>query len=151
MIFNGKDLAAGAIFIAIGLFLGLNAYLELELGSALRMGPGYFPVLLSCILVLLGLAIAVRALGVSTEAIGAIPWRGIPFILLGPVIFGATIQDLGLVPALALVVAVSAFASQRMRPLMAVMLTAGLVLLCVLIFHSGLGSPIPLFSPWLGI
>ena len=53
---NTQDIGAGVIFIAIGLLFGVGA-LHLELGTALRMGPGYFPLILAGLLVALGLAI----------------------------------------------------------------------------------------------
>ena len=40
----GKDLSAGAIFIAIAAFFLSSAWLNLEIGTSFRMGPGYFPV-----------------------------------------------------------------------------------------------------------
>ena len=46
----GKDLLAGAIFIAIGAFFLSNAWRNLEIGTSFQMGPGYFPVVLAGIL-----------------------------------------------------------------------------------------------------
>ena len=55
---NLKDLAAGALFVAIGGFFTLNAWFNLTIGNALAMGPGYFPILLGLVLIGLGAAIA---------------------------------------------------------------------------------------------
>ena len=55
------DALAGLLFIAFGLLFGVQA-LGLELGTAFRMGPGYFPLVLSGILILLGLAIVASAI-----------------------------------------------------------------------------------------
>ena len=71
-------------------------------------------------------------------------------ILAAPVVFGLTVRGLGLVPALALVVLISAFASRRMSLWLAVALTVGLTVFCVLVFSLGLGLPLRLFGPWLG-
>jgi hypothetical protein len=79
-----------------------------------------------------------------------IPWRGILLIVVAPVVFGLTVRGLGLVASIALVVAISAFASQRMSARLAVMLTVGLTLFCVLVFRIGLGLPLKLVGPWLG-
>jgi uncharacterized membrane protein YcjF (UPF0283 family) len=149
MTINTKDAAAGALFILFGLGFGMNAYFALDLGTSFRMGPGYFPLLLSGALVVIGLAILIRAIGIPDEAWGHVAWRGMVFILLGPILFGATVQGLGLVPALAIASFVTAFASRRMSPLLAVALTVGLVLFCVAVFSWGLGSPIRLFGPWM--
>ena len=50
----GKDLSAGAIFIAIAAFFLSSAWLNLEIGTSFRMGPGYFPVALAVLLLVLG-------------------------------------------------------------------------------------------------
>jgi len=146
---NRQDLIAGFFFLAIGLFFGLTAYLDLPIGSSLRMGPGYFPIMLSIAMVVLGGAIAAKSLGKATPSLGTLPWRGAALILICPVIFGALVQGLGLVPALAIAISIASFASVRMTPLLAIALTIGLVIFCVLVFHYGLGSPIRLFGPWL--
>jgi hypothetical protein len=145
---NVKDIGAGVIFIAIGLAFGAGA-LSLPLGTALRMGPGYFPLILAGLLVALGLAIVVYGLGHSAPAGHAVPWRGLMLILAAPVVFGLTVRGLGLAPALALVALLSAFASRRMSVWLALALTVGLTLFCVLVFSFGLGLPLRLFGPWL--
>jgi hypothetical protein len=149
MTINRKDATAGVLFIAFGLIFGLNAYLNLDLGTNLRMGPGYFPLLLSAALVILGIAIFCHAFTVDDEEWGQIPWRGMFFILLGPIAFGLTLGGLGLIPALAIVAFLTSFASMRMNPLLAVVLTAGLTVFCVAVFSWGLGSPIRLWGPWM--
>ena len=149
MSFNVKDLGAGVIFIVIGLLFGVGA-MQHELGTALRMGPGYFPLVLAGFLVALGLAIVMQGLGHSTPGRLTVPWRGLVLILAAPVVFGLTVRGLGLAPALALVALISAFGSRRMSVLLAVALTVGLTVFCVLVFSLGLGLPLRLFGPWLG-
>jgi Tripartite tricarboxylate transporter TctB family len=148
MTINSKDAVAGVVFILIGLGFGLNAWLNLPLGTSLRMGPGYFPLVLSGILVLLGVVTLFHAMQIPDEPWGSVAWRGMLFILIGPIAFGATIQGLGLVPALAMIAFITSFASHRVSVPLAIVLTAGLTLFCVAVFHWGLGMPVPLFGPW---
>ena len=148
MTVNIRDIGAGLIFIAIGILFGLGS-IGLEIGTALRMGPGYFPLVLAGLLVGLGLVILAHGLGHPTTGGLAIPWRGLVLILVAPVVFGLTIRGLGLVPAVMLVVLISAFASQRMSMLLALVLSVALTLFCVLVFSFGLGLPLRLFGPWL--
>jgi hypothetical protein len=148
MTVNIRDIGAGLIFIAIGILFGLGS-LGLEIGTALRMGPGYFPLVLAGLLVGLGLLILGHGFGHPTAGGLAIPWRGLVLILLAPVVFGLTIRGLGLVPSVMLVVLISAFASQRMSVRLALVLSAALTLFCVLVFSVGLGLPLRLFGPWL--
>ena len=108
--FNVKDLAAGAVFAAIGLAFMAGA-LTLDIGSAFKMGPGYFPLVLSGLLVLLGFIVMAKSVNMPSESIGTVPWRGLVLILAAPVIFGATARSLGLLIALPL--AIFAAASAR--------------------------------------
>ena len=55
--FDRTNALCGALFMATGLFFLVQS-LGLEIGTAFRMGPGYFPLVLSGILVLLGLIVA---------------------------------------------------------------------------------------------
>ena len=48
----------GALLIVFGLFFAFQS-LSMDLGTALRMGPGYFPLVLSGILVLVGIGLFV--------------------------------------------------------------------------------------------
>ena len=54
------DLLAGGTFIALGLAFALGGR-TYDMGSALKMGPGYVPVVLGGILTVLGAVIAVQA------------------------------------------------------------------------------------------
>jgi uncharacterized membrane protein len=150
MTFNRNDLAAGAVFAAIGVAFGTQAILSLPVGSALRMGPGYFPLVLAGLLVIAGAAIALRSIGKDTAVNAPMPWRGLVLLLPAPIVFGAIVRGLGLVAAIALVVLISTFASRRASPRLAILLAVGLTVFCVGVFHYGLGLPIRLFGPWTG-
>jgi putative tricarboxylic transport membrane protein len=146
--FSIKDMAAGMLFVAIGLFFLVGA-LSLDMGTAFKMGPGYVPLVLSGILIALGIAIGVKSFTTPNESIGTIPWRGLVLVLAAPVIFGATVRGLGLVAALAISVFVTTFASRRMTVPLAIGLTLALTVFCVLVFSYGLGLPLRLKGPWL--
>ena len=90
--------------------------LDLEIGTAFRMGPGYFPLFLAGVLILLGIVILVQATRVEGEPIGPIAWRGMLFILPAPIFFGLTVRGLGFVPSIFLAALIAAFASARMKP-----------------------------------
>lgn len=145
---NAKDLTAGLVFIAVAAMFALGTR-ELELGTPRGLGPGAFPLLLSGVLGLLGLAIAVRAFRGAPGPIANLPWRAILMVVAAPVVFALTIRGLGLVIAIALVVAIGAYASQRMSWRLAASLTIGLTVFCLLVFNLGLGLPIRLVGTWL--
>jgi hypothetical protein len=142
------EAACGAIFIGFGAFFALQSF-GLDIGTAFRMGPGYFPLVLAIVLILLGGVIFFRATRVQGEALGAIAWRGIFFILPAPIFFGFTVRGLGFVPALFFSALIAAFASHKMSPLMAVIISAAITVFSVAVFNYGLGLPFQRFGPWL--
>jgi hypothetical protein len=52
-----KDFWAGLMFIGTGLFFAIFAYASYQMGTAVRMGPAYFPFLLGGLLAFLGLLV----------------------------------------------------------------------------------------------
>lgn len=146
---NRKDLSAGLLFIAIAALFALGT-IDLDLGTPLKLGPGAFPLLLAGMLALLGLIIVAKAFRTPGADAVAMPWRGMVLIVVAPIAFGLTVRGLGLAAAIALVVAISAFASRRMSWQLAIALIIGLTIFCVLVFHVGLGLPVRLVGPWLG-
>jgi len=143
------DALAGLVFILFGLLFGVQA-LGLEIGTAFRMGPGYFPLVLSGLLILLGGLIMASAIhGKGNSDIGPLAWRGLLFILPAPVFFGLTVRGLGFVPAIFLTTLIAALASFKMRLPSAVLLAAGVTLFATLVFSYGLGLPFRRFGPWL--
>ncbi|WEF23563.1 tripartite tricarboxylate transporter TctB family protein [Paracoccus sp. S3-43] len=146
---DGTDIAAGLLFMAIAAFFAWQS-LGLEMGTSIRMGPGYFPMVLSGLLFLLGAIILVKAFGrADDEPFGAVAWRGILFILPAPIFFGLTVRGLGFVPALFITTLIATQASVRMRPLAALILAVAVTILSTLIFSYGLGLPFRRFGPWL--
>jgi Tripartite tricarboxylate transporter TctB family len=149
VITNLKDLLGGLVFLLIAAAFAFGA-LNYDIGTAFRMGPGYFPIVLSGILALLGILIAVRGVRTEGTPVGAIPVRGLICVLLAPVVFGLTVRGLGLAPAIALVVLLGSLGSRMMTPVVAIAATASLTIFCVVVFWWGLGLPLRLFGPWLG-
>jgi len=149
MTIDRTNAACGALFIFLGLLFGYQS-LNLELGSAFRMGPGYFPVVLSGMLVVLGIVILMSAFRSEDEPIGPIAWRGMVFILAAPIFFGLVLRPLGFVPSIFLTAFIACFASRRMKPLMAIVIAAVLTAFTTLVFVKGLELPFRLFGPWLG-
>lgn len=146
---NPKDFFTGLLLLAI---VAVFAYglLDLNIGTAYRMGPGYFPMLLTGLLAVFALAMVVNGFTSDGEPIGAIPWRGLIIVTVSVVSYGLTLKGLGMVLALALTVFMSTFASDRWDGKLAVGVTVFLVASCYLIFIKGLGLPLSPFGPWVG-
>ncbi|MDV4157450.1 MULTISPECIES: tripartite tricarboxylate transporter TctB family protein [Rhizobium] len=145
--FDTTNAICGALFIATGAFFAIQS-LGLDLGTAVRMGPGYFPLVLAAVLVLLGAIIFIQALRVEGEPIDAFAWRGMLFILPAPVFFGLTVRGLGFAPSLFLTAFIACFASQKMNVFLAIVLSLLLTIFSVGVFSYGLGLPFERFGPW---
>jgi hypothetical protein len=145
-----KNLLAGLIFVGFGLAFGYAAS-NYQIGTALRMGPGYFPIILAVIMVVLGAIIVVQSFLSGTDEIplGQVPWRGLVLLIGALVFFGFTVRGLGLLPSLFVTVFLAGFASRSNGLVGALVLAVGLTTLCMVIFIWALGLPLPLFGPWL--
>ena len=145
---NRVDLAAGVVFILFGLGFGIMA-LDLEMGTGLRMGPGYFPRVLAALLIFFGAAIVFTSFRTAGEAMGNYAWRGMVFILAAPVFFGLTVRGLGFVPSIFVTTLIAAMAGLKMKPLYALGLALAVTVFCTLVFSVALGLPFRRFGPWL--
>jgi putative tricarboxylic transport membrane protein len=144
-----KDFICGALLIAIAVVFAYGA-LDLPMGTAFRMGPGYFPMLLCGLLAVLGTGILLNGIWLEGAPIRNFAWRGLINIVLPVIFFGATLRGLGFVLSLALTVFFTTVASVRFTPWVALLNTAVLVFFGWLIFIWGLKLPLPLFGPWVG-
>ena len=145
---NAKDLLAGCLFLAFGAaFLALAQ--SYQLGSARRMGPAYFPVVLSLILIAVGLATVTRALLVAGPPIRDFAGKSLALVTASVVLFGLIVQGAGLAVATAALVLASAPASRRFRMLSTLLLALALGVFCTLVFVAGLGLPFPALGSWL--
>ena len=142
---NAQDFWAGILFLIVG-FLALWFGRPYAFGTATKMGPGYLPTVLSWMLVLLGLFLSLRALWEDGPSIEASLIRPQAFVLIAIVVFAATIERFGLVPAVAVVTVLAALASREMRWKETLVLAAGLAALCVALFVYLLGQPLAVWS-----
>jgi hypothetical protein len=144
-----RDICAGLIFLGFGLAFGFAAS-GYQLGTALRMGPGYFPLLLAGVLSLVGVGILVNALRGRGEAgsFGVVPWRAALLVLGAILFFGASVRGLGLAPTLFLTAFAAALASPENTPTRAATIALALTVFCVAIFSYGLGVTVPLLGTW---
>ncbi|MCC6737347.1 MAG: tripartite tricarboxylate transporter TctB family protein [Bauldia sp.] len=148
---NRQDIAAGVLFIALGLLFAFDIWRTgLAIGEARAIGPAFLPAILAGILVALGIAVTVKAFltRVEPEAKRPIPWRGIAFIAPLPILFGLTIDGAGLVLPIFVVAFLGSFATRDAKPVSSLLVAAGITVFSVVIFHYLAGLPQPLFGPW---
>jgi hypothetical protein len=144
-----KDLLAGAVFIAFGLAFAIGA-LGYNVGTPLRMGPGYFPLSLGILLIVMGGIIAAKGfLAEAGEPIGGLALRPVILIVAAFIFFGVTVRGLGVVPSLFITVLVAALARERTSPLLALATAASLTVVSVLLFIVALQLRLQLWGTWL--
>ena len=149
MIRHPKDFWSGLVFITVG-GAAVGIARQYPMGSAVRMGPAYFPTVLGALLVLIGIAVVVRSFVTSGEPVAGFAWKPLVLVVVSTVLFGALVRTGGLVVALILLVLISAWASRRFRWVPALALAVGLAVFSVLVFAKALGLPIPVVGVWLG-
>jgi putative tricarboxylic transport membrane protein len=115
------------------------------MGTAVRMGPAYFPAMLGGLLVVLGLIILASSLAIQGEAVPKMFFRPLFMISLGLVLYGYLMKPLGLVGATAALVYVGALGGHEFRWKEATILYIILILFSWLVFVKGLSLPFPLW------
>jgi putative tricarboxylic transport membrane protein len=147
-----KDVLAGLLFIGMAVF-GLWLSRDYPIGTALRMGTGYVPRLLCWLLFGLGVVVLVQGLreaqdsrALSSADVSA--WRPLVFVTASLVIFGLSIERLGLVISILLLIGVGAVAARGLRPFETLAAALVLILLSWGIFILGLGLTIPVWPEW---
>src|SRR5262249_23932978 len=115
------DVLAGLLFIAVAV-LGLWISREYPIGTALRMGTGYVPRLLCWMLLRPGAGLLVQGLreaqgvrALSSSDVSRL--RPVVFVTASIVIFGLSIERLGLVLSILLLIGVGAVAARGLRPI----------------------------------
>jgi hypothetical protein len=149
MIRNAKDFWTGLIYV----FFGASAILvasDYGMGTAVKMGPAYFPTILGGLLVGIGAISVIRSFIVRGTPVGAFAFKGLILVSVSALVFGFLVRRAGLAVALPLLVIISAYASTRFRWRPTLLLAAGLTVFCILVFLKGLGIPLPIIGPWFG-
>lgn len=135
-----QDFFAGVLFLCFGV-AALYLAQDYPFGSAMRMGPGYFPTILGGILALLGLVILGKGLLVPGPGVGTFAWLPLLLVLSSVALFAVTVERAGILAAVALVVGVSALPSGQFRWHEVLILIAAMAALAVGLFTYGLGLP----------
>ena len=128
-----KDFWSGLMFVASGLFFAIWAVTHYQMGTAVRMGPAYFPTVLGGLMVVLGLIILAGSLAMEGPKVPPFLFR--PLLMI----------SLGLVGATAALVYVGALGGHEFRWKEVTILYVILILFSWLVFVKGLSLPFPLW------
>jgi hypothetical protein len=139
-----RDFIAGAFFFLTGIAVTAVSS-NYPLGTAMRMGPGYFPALLGGVLTLLGLAIGFKAFRsarpLTDLSLEPLTLRPALMVSAGILLFAAAIQSAGLALSTIGLVFVSGFAHRQFRWNQLALSALGLTVAAVGIFAYGLQLP----------
>ncbi len=139
-----KDFWAGIMFISIGLFFVVVAQTQYQMGTAVRMGPGYFPTVLGGMLAVLGGIVLFDSFILDGEKVARFHFRPLLFILASSLAFAYLLKPLGLVLASIALIFVSAFGGHEFKWKEVAILSAVLVVFAVVVFVKGLTLPFPI-------
>lgn len=148
---NRQNFWSGIMFVVIGAGFALGAT-SYSMGTAARMGPGYFPFWLGVILALLGAIVTISALSEKAEEteLEHFDWK-IAIVIVGSVaLSGVLLNYLGVYITVFLLVVLSSFASHEFSWKVAILTGLFLVLFVWLAFVKGLGLIFPLWPTFLG-
>ncbi|MFT0546230.1 tripartite tricarboxylate transporter TctB family protein [Allopusillimonas ginsengisoli] len=148
---NKQDFWSGVMFVAVGVGFALVAT-EYSMGTAARMGPGYFPFWLGVCLALLGAVVGLTALSPKAEEteVEKFDWK-IVFVVIGSVALSGSVLDfLGVYISVFLLVFLSSMASHIFNWKVAALNGIFIVLFVWVAFIKGLGLIFPLWPSFLG-
>lgn len=146
-----KDFWSGVMFTVVGIVFAVGAT-NYTMGTGARPGPGYFPLLLSVILAILGAVVLFKSLTIETEGgdpIGNVAWRPLLVIVVAIAIFGAMLPRLGLFISVPVLIIITSFAGDEFKWRGVLIAAASLTVFSWLIFVAGLKLTIPLWPLFL--
>ncbi len=141
MIKGPRDFYTGLLFIAIGLFFFVSGW-QLEYGTPANMGPGFLPLTVSTLLMVIGLLQLVRGIGSHGPAIELRPKQPV-FLVLSIVAFGLMLETVGAIISILLLMFATAYIHKDFSWKM-FFISYAFVAGLVLSFKLVLRSPLPL-------
>jgi len=139
-----QDFWAGLMFIGFGLFFATVALVNYQMGSAVRMGPAYFPTVLGGLLVFLGAIVMFNSFVATGPNVAKFHFRPLLFVMVSSLAFAYLLKPLGLVLASIALIFVSAYGGHEFKWKEVAILSVVLVIFSVLVFVKGLTLPFPI-------
>jgi uncharacterized protein YacL len=138
------------MFFAFGMIFVVLSQ-QYHVGSAAKMGPGYFPLVLGGLLALLGAIIALGSISAANVELKVekVGWRELGLILGSVALFGALLPSFGIVVALVVLIGVSAFASHDFSLRDTLIAIVVLAVFSYFVFVKGLELQFPLWPKFM--
>jgi Tripartite tricarboxylate transporter TctB family len=132
------------MFIVSGLFFALWAMEFYQMGTAVRMGPAYFPTVLGWLLVVLGGVILAGSFAIQGPKVPRFHFRPLAFVTIATVAYGYLMKPGGLVVATAALVYISAAGGHEFSWKEVTILFVALIVMSIVVFVNGLTLPFPI-------
>ena len=161
-----QDWWAGWMFIAFGLFFilvsagtpefvnsmfGTKLVAGYQMGSSVRMGPAYFPVVLGGILAALGALVLLDSLVEEGPKIAKFHFRPLFFIAVSSLAFAYLLKPLGLALASVALVFICAYGGHEFKWKEVAIMSVVLVIFSVVVFVKGLSLPFPVCPSFIDV
>jgi hypothetical protein len=149
---NKQNFWSGVMFIALGLAFAWKST-EYSMGTAARMGPGYFPFWLGIIMAILGAIVLLTSLAkkAAVTEIDKFDFKSVAIITASVVVFALLLQPAGLIISMVVLVLISAAAAHDNNWKVTIANAIFLVILCYLAFIVGLKLVFPIWPAFLGM
>ncbi|MGH8796103.1 MAG: tripartite tricarboxylate transporter TctB family protein [Caldimonas sp.] len=144
-----RDFWSGLMFVVAGVTFAVGAT-NYSMGTSARPGAGYFPLLLSAIMAILGAIVLFKSLVIETpggDRIGNIAWKPLLVIIVAITVFGFMIEPLGMLAAVPAVVIIASLAGDEFHWKGVIANAAVLTFGSWAVFVFGLKLTIPVL-PW---
>ncbi|OYD82340.1 hypothetical protein CHT98_21570 (plasmid) [Azospirillum brasilense] len=142
-----QDLGAGLLIAAFGL-AALWMGRDWPTGTLAYVQSGFFPRMIGLLMVLAGAVVTGRSLLAHGAGLPAWGWRPLLGVTAAVLAFAGTVEALGLVPAVLILVGLGNLAGQPLRPVPLALLGGALAAGCVALFVWGLGLPLRVWPLW---
>ena len=139
---NNLNLVRGLVLMAIGLLFGL-ASRRYEIGELSRAGPGLFPMIVSCLVFLIGLITVVRARFVTPVPVNY-NMKNIALVLAGLCGFALLSEHVNMIVGILFLAFCSSFAATTYSVVRNLKISAGLIAIAFM-FKNLLGLQLPLY------
>ena len=146
-----RDFWSGVMFIVIGAGFAIGAT-NYPMGASARPGPGYFPLMLSIIMTILGAIVLFKSLTIETDdgdPIGKIAWRPLIVVVLAITVFGLLLPRLGMLITIPVLIFITSLAGDEFRWKGVLAAAVVLTIASYLIFIVGLKLTIPVWPSFM--
>ena len=139
------------MFLIVGIVFAIGAT-NYKMGTSARPGAGYFPLILSVIMAILGCIVLFKSLTIETEGgdpVGDIAWRPLLVVVASIAAFGVTLPLLGMLAAVPILIVMVSFAGAEFKWTGVAINSVVLTAFAWFVFVWGLKLTIPLLPSFI--